>query len=169
MCQRTQPYSVNVESNKCIKSKVYAIRAYNLHLHDGAICNLSTLAVEHNRRSYSRGRTTNAASIYIICQWLKWPTKSLSTYQYGPKDTKFRSTVDSIIEYENTKSGLEVCLGYYERISNTLDKDRSGALIIGNDVVIYLGDKQRSGRFALLALITTHHPSQRRSGVLYRT
>ena len=66
-CQRTQPYSINVEPNEYRVSEVCAIRAYYPQLHDGAIRNLST--VKHrirNRRFCSRERTTNAASIWVV-------------------------------------------------------------------------------------------------------
>ncbi len=64
-CQRTQPYSINVESNTYGElDKVNAIKAHYLHLHNSAIRNLST--VKYRIRK-SPKRTYHKRGFHLCC------------------------------------------------------------------------------------------------------
>jgi len=67
-CQRTSPYPINIESITYRGlDEVNVIRAYYLHLHDGAIRNLSKIKYRLRKRMLcSRERTTSAASICVV-------------------------------------------------------------------------------------------------------
>ncbi len=169
-CQRTLPYAMYVESNRRRElDKVKAIRSYYLRLHDGAIRSLWTVKHRIRKRTLcSRERTTNKASICAVVNVAK--KISLLTYQYGPKNPHFRSTIDSMVGIWNfTKSCFGVFSGHYKRISNTVDKIWKQRTDNWKWRSNRLGDEQPSRGSTLSTLvIMTHHPSQLKSGVLYR-
>ena len=116
-CQRTQPYSINVRSTYGKLDKVNAIKAYYLHLHNGAIRNLSSNP-EFER--VPRERTTNAASICVAVNMAK-KKEAFRLTNMGPSIQIL--TTDPIVGIWNlAKSDIEVCSGHYESISNTVDK-----------------------------------------------
>ena len=143
-CQRTPPYSINVESNTYRVLEKGKHDEYYLHLHDGAIRNLST--VKHRiqkRRWCSTELTTNAASICVV------PVVNMAkkiAYRLTNMGLTIQIPVQLLIPQWECKTLPSQVFKFVwvttTRESATLSiKFRNDALIVGNDVVIDLGTK----------------------------